>query len=125
MTAKRRTLIVEFALPTFYVDGAEAERIAAFAAEHEMDESEALLGDMGEIGFGLLTLELTGQKEGDIVTVPVMARSARIVDEPPREEAWFDTAREKLVDAVVRDRKYELRVAALAERPVSGGGSTR
>lgn len=79
---RRRRLMVEFELPDWYVDD-----LPEIIAEHGFgdDESEDILNCVGQWSFGALTVQVIGEKDGEVVTVPVIAHKARIEDIEPNK----------------------------------------
>lgn len=91
---RKRTLVIEFELPTMHVDDMP-ELLAEFGFPGETS-GENILRDIGEISTGLLTVEAMGEKDSEIVRVPVIALDARIEERPPTEEKTYKVTTDDL-----------------------------
>jgi hypothetical protein len=99
---RKRRLIIEFELPDFYCEDIP-ELLDEFGDPSE-DRGDQILHEIGDISFGALTIEVSGEKDSVIKTVPVLARSARIEDEPPSVVDWLPDAMERLVERALDAR---------------------
>lgn len=105
--ALKRTLRIELELPAFYADD-EPELIAEFG-DPETPMGDQILRDLGDIGFAVLIVELSGEKDSDVVAIPVFATDARIVDEPPKPPEWMEEAQENLIERWCRENGWRQR----------------
>lgn len=94
---QRRRLVIEFELPTFYADDV-LEALEFIPEEFRENDSAEILEAIGGIRCGALTIEVAGEKDSDIVTVPVLARAARIEKRAPSRAEWLDAAVERLIE---------------------------
>jgi hypothetical protein len=55
-----------------------------------------------------LTIQVIGEKDGEVITVPVVARTARIEDQPPNPPEWLEEATTRLL---IEARESEVEAA--------------
>lgn len=106
---QRQRLVVEFELPTFYCDDVLGA-LEYIPKEFRADEGAEILAAIGMSSVCALTLQVAGEKCADIVTVPVLARTARIEAEPPTE---VDDLEDMAADLVEQDRGPAVEKAGL------------
>lgn len=86
----KRRLILEVELPTMYID--DLPEIIRDHGSSESDMSDEILNCIGEIGHGLLIVEVSGEKDSEIVTVPALVQAAKIENYPPTpRQQWGDS----------------------------------
>jgi len=97
---RRSTLILEIELPRFYADDIRPDNPdwQDWLKTVDVDPGDAeavsreILGNIGEIHQGLLTIEVSGEKDSEIMRVPVLMRGARVEDRPPTpEDQWRES----------------------------------
>ncbi len=84
---QKTRLIVEAELPSFYCDD-----LADLCAEYSWptfdatQPTEDLLREIGEVRSGLLTVEISGEKDSDVAeNLPILFRKAWVEQEPPSD----------------------------------------
>lgn len=93
---RKRRLIVEFELPSFYCD--DLPEILTEYGDPDEPMGEKILNEIS-VNVGALTVQIIGEKSGETVTVPAIARTARIEDEPPDAEDLSDIVERLMADA--------------------------
>lgn len=95
-----KTLVLEIALPTFYAEDIAADseqwqewlRMVDVDADDPGAVGDEILRNIGEVYHGLLTIEVSGEKDSETIRTPVLMVGARVEDRPPEpEEEWKDT----------------------------------
>ncbi len=100
-----KTLVIEFELPTFYAEDL-GEQLHEWMREFGMDPDdpemlgEEILHNIGDVHLGLLTVEVSGEKDSEIVRVPVIARGARVEDRKPTPERSYKESTDRLAERV-------------------------
>lgn len=85
-----RRLVLEIELPEINVD--DLPEIIRDHGSPETSVSDEILNCIGDISDGLLIVEVSGEKDSEIVTVPALVRAARIEEEPPTpRRQWGDS----------------------------------
>lgn len=96
----RTTLVLEIELPTFYADDLRADdpdwqrwlRDTGTDPEDAAAVGQEILGNIGEVYHGLLTIEVSGEKDSEIIRTPVLMVGARAEDRPPEPDEKWKTA---------------------------------
>jgi hypothetical protein len=98
-TDERQTaLILEIELPEFYAEDLRPDNASwqEWLAMADVDPADVkavgqeILHNIGEVYCGLLTIEVSGEKDSEIVRLPVVMVGARVEDRPP--DMWTDGA---------------------------------
>lgn len=92
--ARRTALVLEVELPDFYAEDLRADdpdwQEWLRATDTDPADAQAvgqeILHNIGEVYCGLLTIEISGDKDSEIVRTPVLMLSARVEDRPPTED---------------------------------------
>jgi len=119
-TSRRTALVLEVELPEFYAEDLRADDPdwQRWLSDIGVDPSDAkavgeqILGNIGEVYSGLLTIEVSGEKDSEIVRTPVLMVGARAEDRPPSEQ--YANA-EYLAERVDELAKQALQEADMAE----------
>lgn len=96
---RKKTLVLEIELPTFYADDI-MDAIEYIPEECRAAEHEEILGTIGEVYYGLLTIEIAGEKDSELIRTPVLMRGARIEDRPPTPGENYSEALEHFTEKV-------------------------
>jgi len=97
---RRSTLVLEIELPAFYAESIHPDdpdwqewlRMVDVDPTDAAAVGQELLGNIGEVHNGLLTIEVAGEKDSEIMRVPVLMRGARVEDRPPTpEDQWRES----------------------------------
>lgn len=101
-----KTLVLEIELPTFYAEDLASEnfrewvRTAGGDPDNPHDFGQEVLHEIGEVYSGLLTIKVSGEKDSEIVRVPVLMRGARVEDRPPTPESQYKDMADRLAERV-------------------------
>lgn len=85
ITKKDRHLVLSIEIPAFYTEDIDIEAIRRDCFEGSgMSDSEILLNHIGEPGLVRLVMEISGEKEGDVVDVLGCVRAWKL--QPDQDE---------------------------------------
>lgn len=96
-----RRLVLEIELPEMNVD--DLPEIIRDYGNSETSVSDEILNCIGDVGNGFLIVEVSGDKDSEIVTVPAIIRSARIEEEPPTPRRQWGKNLEYLAEKIDPD----------------------
>lgn len=109
-------LVLAVEVPSFFTKDIDiaAER-AEFFADSSISDAEILLGHMGQPGLVKLTMEVSGEKDSDIIEVLGDVRSATLEEPSPgltddglREDAWkLQVEQDQVIESGVRRLWHE------------------
>lgn len=121
---RRSALVLEIELPTFYAEDLRADepswqdwlKDCEVAPDDHKAVGEEILHNIGDVHYGLLTVEIAGEKDSTVERVPVLMVGARVEDRPPEpEERWKDVLddwTENVVDGHATDERMMARCDA-------------
>jgi len=101
-----RRLVLEVELPELNVD--DLPEIIRDYGDSATSVSDEILNCIGDISNGLLIVEVSGERDSEIVTVPALIRSARIEDEPPTPRRQWGENLEHLAGKIDPDDEGKL-----------------
>jgi hypothetical protein len=123
-TERRTTLVLEVELPEFYAEDLRPddpnwqqwlELTGTDPADAEAVGQE-ILGNIGEVFCGLLIIEVSGEKDSEIIRTPVLMVGARAEDRPPSDDLRNPEHLAERVDEPVRELRIEAACESAARR---------